>query len=396
MKILHLVDPGNPGGGAMTMRLLADTVAELPQCQHHVFLLGSQWHLNLAQRCGLDPLGTIAPSHFLPYVRQHCLRRILQTYQTKYGKYDCVHCWSLRAASLSHRALLSHPTIVSCLVGPVLGEFSTFFMGKNWQNARSTFLPASPSVERELSCWGVESPRIHSLPPAVPANVTSDHSRQSLRKRWQVDDQTMVIGLLSDPVNWADSYYGAHIASRMTLASRSCRLLIHPTATRRRLTVSWISRLRRLSGRDVLINEPMLAEPWRILPGMDAVLFTGGQLNNPEHYVVPSRKQLFTGGTRRVRPVSSVMPILWAMAAGIPTVAETNDATVSILTNGETGFLIPTGNVDAVAFHLMQMHDDKTIADQLSDRARQWVTQNRNTRDYARQLLTFYESTVDN
>jgi len=290
-----------------------------------------------------------------------------------------------------HRALPSCHSIVSCLVGPVLGEFSTFFMGQNWQKARTTFLAASPSVERELTCWGIDSSRIQTFPAAVPECVPPDQIRQTLRKRWQVDDQTMVIGLLSDPVNWADSYYGAHIASRMTLAGRSCRLLIHPTATRRRLTVSWVSRLRRLSGRDVLINEPMLAEPWRILPGMDAVLYAAGQLNNPDHYVVPSRRLLLTGGTRRVRPVSSVMPMLWAMSAGIPLVAESSDATESILINGETGFVIPSGNVDAVAFHLMQMHDDRSVAGQLRDRARQWVKQNRNMNDYARRLHTAYE-----
>ena len=61
MKVLHLIDPGSPGGGACTLQLLAEAVDRLRSVDSDVLVIGNRAHRDLAYRCGVPVTGVLSP-----------------------------------------------------------------------------------------------------------------------------------------------------------------------------------------------------------------------------------------------------------------------------------------------------------------------------------------------
>jgi glycosyltransferase involved in cell wall biosynthesis len=81
------------------------------------------------------------------------------------------------------------------------------------------------------------------------------------------------------------------------------------------------------------------------------------------------RRHIYAGlGTllhlpRRPEPFGTVL--LEAMALGVPVVAAMNGGTQEIITHGETGLMVPPGDVSAAARALQRLTDEPGLADSL-------------------------------
>lgn len=90
--------------------------------------------------------------------------------------------------------------------------------------------------------------------------------------------------------------------------------------------------------------------------GLDNALTFTGRLNNPLGVI----KQMTVGvNTSETEGFSNA--ILEYMACGVPVVATNNRGNAELVRNGENGFLVPVGDVSAIAERISILLDDKKI-----------------------------------
>jgi glycosyltransferase involved in cell wall biosynthesis len=142
---------------------------------------------------------------------------------------------------------------------------------------------------------------------------------------------------------------------------------------------------------DLLIMEDRVAEPWRIVNGLDVAMLIGGPLNTMDLRGAGSPFAALIGGGRRLRPMPGVMPLLWAMSAGVPVIAEASSAVSDIVDDGQTGLLVGQHDVNAAADRLCRIHDDPTIAGRLGMNARGFVQKNFHVSSFCVRLKDFYQ-----
>jgi hypothetical protein len=66
------------------------------------------------------------------------------------------------------------------------------------------------------------------------------------------------------------------VTMRVAATGRRVRVLLHHAAARRAETEQWSAAMDR---RDLMIIDDAVAEPWRVVGGIDAALLAGGELN---------------------------------------------------------------------------------------------------------------------
>jgi glycosyltransferase involved in cell wall biosynthesis len=86
--------------------------------------------------------------------------------------------------------------------------------------------------------------------------------------------------------------------------------------------------------------------------------------------------------------------LLEAGAVGKPLIATAVGGVPELITHGQTGLLIPTGNADALANTIRQLHQSPDLCHQLGDAARQHVSRFHSMDHVARQVRTIYDKLV--
>lgn len=189
-----------------------------------------------------------------------------------------------------------------------------------------------------------------------------DHAqRDRLRKGWMrqaaMQPRTYIVGLLGEPVNWTDARLAVSAAMRAVLAGRDVRIVLHEEAAHfvkaRRMAAE-------LGLQNLIITDAIIAEPWRVLPGLDVVLLAGCT----RQAVAPSRNlfsQLFIRNGYAQQPsrgAACVLPALWAMAARVPVLAEDSAVMRELLEDSPScGWLIPPGDANAAADRIVRLAD---------------------------------------
>lgn len=401
MRALHLIDPATPGGGACTLQLLAEVVTRTRSIEHEVILIGSVAHRALAERCGVQPIGHLCPPRFVPTGGRRALRRLIEQRERALGRYDLIHAWDAHAAMLATLAAPHRKRLAWINVGPV-NNFHTQLLNYLLEHHPMPILTASSAVYREYRSMGINATALDVLPPAVhvPDGETPDRpqpvymcDRMTLRERWGVDETTFVVGLLSEPVNWADARHALNAVMRLALTGRDVRLLLHHTATGR---IEALSTARQLGCDDVLIVDDEVAEPWRIVNGLDASLLIGGDLNVMNLRDAGSPFSLLFGGGRRVRPMPGVMPLLWSMSAGVPVVAEASDAVRDIVDDQISGLLVKQNDVNAAVDRLMRLYDDPTVGGRIGSAGKLLVQNRFHISSFCVRLRAVYEQIARN
>ncbi len=85
------------------------------------------------------------------------------------------------------------------------------------------------------------------------------------------------------------------------------------------------------------------------------------------------------------------MPLLWAMAAGVPVVAEATEAAREIVQDGAGALLVERGDMNAAARALIDLYDDRAAARRIGATARRAVARRFDAGDYCRRLAGVYE-----
>lgn len=412
MRILHLIDPGTPGGGACTLRLLAEPLTRLQSIRQDVVLIGNRHHAALARRCGVRPAGLIAPPMGATILAARAVRQMVASFR-KFGcVYDLIHAWTPTTALLAHHLASTGPpkmtpprdhhiaAMATLTVGPVTSTGMSIVLHRLAAALGQRPMPllaGSDAVRREYASAGLDvrdddSPLMSVMAPAVNPESVNPIPRRTLRARWGVRDETLVVGLFSEPVAWADARTALSAVSYAAKAGRDVRLVVHPTATRRRLAQQWAAEV---GLDDALILEDELAEPWRVTGGLDAALLTSGEMNTMDLAGTHSPLATLTGGGRRLRPMPGVMPLLWAMAAGLPVIAEAGDAVREIITDASNGLLVQQHDIVAVGDRLLRLHDDRTIAGRLGAAGRRMVHDRYHVSRYCVRLKAMYGLLLD-
>jgi hypothetical protein len=189
----------------------------------------------------------------------------------------------------------------------------------------------------------VDGSIVRIVTPGVDSALLKPHrqaSRAALRQRWNVSDETLLVGLLGDPVSWSNARAAASIVTLPVTANRDVKLLVHPDAWRLQAAHEW--------------SRP-LAEPWQVLAGLDAALWLGA---SPREHG---------------QPTASVLPMVWAMAAGLPVLAERCAAAEESIREGGHGLMFEPGDLPAGAKHVIALHDDAALRRRFGDAGRRAV-----------------------
>ncbi|MCH8006639.1 MAG: glycosyltransferase [Planctomycetes bacterium] len=331
MKILHLIDPGAAEGGSCTLRVLWEVLCRLGGA-HDVLLIGTARHRELAARCGLKVVGSLGASVRHGALGRTALGRFLRASETAAVGYDLVHAWSLRGAALAGLAMRGRRVVASVLGPPVMGRAAGLpprALGRI--SARvGRVLVAAPALRDTCEAAGIDGALLSVVRPGVDHTAIDPSDRAALRRRWDVDENSLVVGLLGEPANNCDARTAVTAISRVALSGKDVRLLVHPDAIARTGVRAWLGKLA-ISG--VLLVDDEVAQPWRVASGLDAALII-------------------------TRYPSSVLPVVWAMAAGVPVMVEATAAMRQIVPSALSGLLFAPGDVNAVSEYILRLFDD--------------------------------------
>lgn len=331
MRILHLIDPAGPGGGACTLRLLAETLSRVDG-RHDVLIVGTAGHLDLARRCGLTPLGRVGAALNRPAFARSAIRRVIRHRERTGGRYCLIHAWTTRSGAAATLVTRRHPILVTADAGSLTTGGELRMLARRGVPV----LAATPATRTLMLASGYPSDMVTMLPPAVdPASIVME-ARRLLRQSWGADETTFVVAHLGDPVPAADGSHAMFAVGRAALTGRDVRIIIHPGAA----PVTKRMMILRAGLTDMIVLDDRVAEPWRIVAGLDAAC----TLHRPRRDEERRSPQL-------------PGPLLWAMAAGVPVIAEEPHAG-DWLEEGSTGLVTRTAESNRTAARILDLFDD--------------------------------------
>ncbi len=372
MRVLHLIDPASPGGGPCTLKLLAETMSRAAGRRdeiHDVVIIGNSGHLATARRCGITTSQRIGATLNRPVLGCRALAALLAARARDGAGYDLLHAWTLSSA------------VAAALVAgrrPVLGMAPTGFTGR-WADLtllgrrRVPILAATPTVESELISAGYQGDLVTVLAPAVDPSAIVTEARGPLRESWDADETTFVVALLSELHDDADGVHAMHAAARIALTGKDIRIVLHHRAAE--WSLRW--QLPKVGLPGLIVVDDRVIEPWRIVAGLDAALSLHHPRDRvvrrpwglpwswvaPAMHILPGRRD-----TARAR----LTPLLWAMAAGVPAIAEA-DRAGDWIEDGSTGLLTSVGDYNRTAARMLDLFDNPALASRVGAAGRKLV-----------------------
>ncbi len=312
--------------------MLADLIHQDAIGKHDVLTIGTAADDAVARSCGLKTIGSVSIG---TRNANRAIARVMQHYQQVFGAYDMVHAWTQRAGAMACAAAPRHPRRVSVSRSPVPGRYATTL-----RITGTTIIAPLEAIRIEWIAAGFAPKLVKVVPPAVN-DAALVHEPQlgngTVKSESNRSGPPFIIGMMHSPVDELDATIALTIAARLSLAGVRAHVVVHPRAHRRAEAKMMSHRL----GFDYepLIVEENIERPWLIAAALDAAVRVGG-----------SR----TGG--------EFAPLLWAMAAGVPVVAEDDPAARELLGQGEHGRLVPRGDINAICAQLMQLHENRQAA----------------------------------
>ena len=372
VKILHLIEPGSPGGGPCTLALLAGLRACRPDFAGDVLAIGGADDVAFARRCGIEVTGAIAPPVRWPALVMRGARRSIRNLEVESGRYDVIHAWTLGGAALAALAAPGRRRVATVSVGPER-SLAMHLVGRLLGRRPGPILATTRAVERGCASAGIPRRLLSVVPPAVDRGETQRVDRAALRRRWGCDDRAFLVGMLSDPPQWSDARSATSIVMRTAGARDRTRVLLHGQASRR-VAGSWWAE--QIVGENVTIVEDDMAEPWKVVAGLDAVLHL--------HPAQPAP------GEHHHERVPGALPVMWAMAAGCPVIAEPAGGADDLVRAAGCGWVIDRGEPNAAADAINRLDADRAMALELGRRAREYASEHLTPRVYAERMAEEY------
>ncbi len=365
MRILHLIDPAAPGGGPCTLKLVAETLTRVGG-RHDVLIAGTTDHIALARRCGLAPLGRIRAPLNRPTLARAAISRVVRHRERCGGRYDLIHAWTLSAAASAVRVAAGRPVLASAAAGSRIRGRDLGLIAR-----RGVPVLAATTDTREGLLAAAYPPHLVTvMPPAVdPASIAMEQ-RRVIRESWGADETTFVVAHLGEPGPTADGAHALLAAARAALTGKDFRIVIQHRAAAPSKHVM----LLRAGLTDLIIVDDRVAEPWRVVAGLDAAC----TLHRPP---------------RRDESLSPQLPgpLLWAMAAGVPVIAEQRYAG-DWLVEGSTGLVTDTGDSNRTAARILDLFDDAACARRVGAGGKVLVTQRFAPETFADRIAAAWEA----
>lgn len=324
MRVLHLLDVNSPWGGPCTQRLAADVIARLQQAEfggwtaHDVLLIGGRRDAITAAECGLHVLGTICPlgtNRGRTIAARTSLARWLQAARFSGALPTLIHSWTSTTGALAALAAPKLPRVVT------------------------------------MHSMAID-PRSPHLTPRV-----------RVRERWFREyglalDQ-FVLGMLSEPPERFDARQAMHVGARTGLSSRRVSMVMSGRTFGRTEQQRCLAQL----GLDhSIIQDELMLRPWEVAAGLDAALVLAPL---PEMWSSPHASRLSM----------SALPALWAIAAGVPVIAESHAPLHGLIRHEHTGLLVPPGDMNQACDRLLRLYDDRHFAGRMAEAARSEAAQ---------------------
>jgi glycosyltransferase involved in cell wall biosynthesis len=360
LNVLHLVDPGSPDGGPCTLRTLAAVLGRLDSIRHHVLVLGTGGAVAWAKRCGVDSIGSVSLR-----AGPRGLNRIIRTCERARRDFDVIHSWSARAAATAVSASTGHAHVATIAMPPTNERIVSLLT----ESGMKILTPMDCHRPRYQSL-GFSSHIISTFPPAIDSSAIDHPARDEVRKQWGITPAVnglhpFVVGMIADDVATVDASETNTLAARLAISGRAVRMVVHSRAHRR-------SEAEAVSHHMAFESEPLIvddriAEPWTIAAGLDAAVL---------HCPDPD--------------LTSMMPVLWVMAAGIPVLAPQGRATLEVIEDDRCGFIINPHNINAACDRLGRLHDDRDLSRQLGRTGVDIVHQRFDPEDVCARLLEIY------
>ncbi len=359
MRVLHLIDPSGPGGGACTLKLAADVLASAPEVHHVLLVIGNARHAAQARRCGLEPRGRLGAPLNRPALALGALRGLLRSEERTSGSYDLVHAWTLTSAVAALRAGARRVLVTAAAAVPL-------DHADRRRLRRAEVLGLGPGAVRRLAAAGV--PVRGALPAVADRGAIDFDQRPLLRQEWGADETCFVVGLLGDPPGAADGESAISAAGRAALAGRDVRLILHhesaPPGGMRR----W---LRKLRLGHLVVADDRMGEPWRVAAGLDAAIFA------PRRAPVRGAARWWSPpGLRdpwRATMPPTLLPLAWAMAAGVPVIGARVEGLEEFLDDGANALLHVPGDFNAASAAILDLFGDHALRRRLGAAARRRI-----------------------
>jgi hypothetical protein len=356
--VLHLVDPSGPGGGPCTLKAAAELISAAHLVRHDVLVVGSASHAALARRCGLRPRGRLGAPLNQPALALGALRGLLRGERRGALPHDLVHAWTLRGAVAALRAGGRRVLVTPAAAGP-LGH------GDRARLRRAEVIALGPGAAGVLESHGI---RARGTLGAAPRVDVDPGERGLIREAWGADETCLAVGLLGDPPGGADGEFAINAAGRAALAGRDVRLVLHhasapPGGLRRRL--------RRLGLGRLVVVDDRIAEPWRIASALDAALFAtrrGTQGAAGRWWGPPGLADPW----RHAGP-PTLLPLVVAMAAGVPLIAARHAGVAELLEDGSSALLCRPGDFNEASAAILSLFGDRAARRRIGAAARRCV-----------------------
>jgi len=365
VRILHLIDPAAAGGGPCTLKLLSETLTRVGG-RHDVLIVGTTDHIALARRCGLTPIGRIRAPLNRPTLAGSAIRRVLRHREAHGGRYDLIHAWTTSAAASAVRVTPRRPVLASAAAG-------SRTIGRDLRVIARRGVPvlaATTATRDRLVGAAYPDELVTVLPPAVDPASIAIQQRRLLRDSWGVDETTFVVAHLGEPGPTTDGEHALLAVARAAMTGKDFRIVIQHRAA---APSKHVMLLRAGLAQQIVVDE-RVCEPWRVVAGLDAACTL---------HRAPRRDD--TGSPELPGP------LLWAMAAGVPVIAEQRYAD-EWLVEGSTGLVTETGNSNRTAARLLDLFDDAACARRVGAAGKVLVTQRFGPDAFAGRIAAAWEA----
>ncbi len=340
-RVLHVITPAAAGCGAAMLRLVGETRRLLPEFDHHLLVLGCARWSEAAHRAGAGPHRRLPPLFGVPSLSARTIRAAMAALGA-----DLIHAWD----SVSVELIVAGRPAEG--VAATLGAVPPHRGATPLALDRVEALCLGERARRQALAAGWLHARLRAaMPPTLASNASAGSAetrrarRSAIRAEWEVDEETIVVAVTTDPPSAADAWLAFEMAARAVLGGHRVRLLCDAMA----LSVGEHSRWSSLPAlRGMLRVDPRAEFPWEIDDAIDAALL-------PERGD-PRRGERWPPGPPGGPPSGPLAPY-WLHAAGVPLIV-TRDGPLDGLRVGDGMTVIePRPNSGAVAIGRLAVRD---------------------------------------
>lgn len=172
-----------------------------------------------------------------------------------------------------------------------------------------------------------------------------------------------VVGTIDRLVESKGQEYFVRAAHLLAVRGRNVHFVIAGEGPDRKWVQNLVSELD-LAGRVTFAREPV--DQFEVLKAIDIL-------------VVPALREALG------------LPVIEAMASGIPVIATSAGGVFSLIENGKTGVLVPKKDPDAIARQVGYFLDHPDLAAELGRQGRERVAESFNVETFARRMFAIYE-----